>query len=213
MFTGIVEEIGKVVKIEKRSVSFRFSIERPVAFSDIKLGDSLSINGVCLTVAKFDKKSLSFDVIKESLKKTSIGILKSGDKVNLERAIEAGGRFGGHFVTGHIDYSSEIKSMEREGISKKWEVALPKEYKRYIVPKGSVAVDGVSLTVAEVSNDSFIIYLIPHTLEKTTLGLKKKKDTINIEFDMLGKYVAQSKSESKASKVSMDFLKVHGFVE
>lgn len=208
MFTGLIERIGTV---EGQIKGQRFLVSRPSSFDDIKTGDSISVNGVCLTITDLNKKIVSFDVMQESLDRSSLRDLKKGNKVNLERALKATDRLGGHFVSGHIDYKARIENIRIESDSRRLELGLPKEYSKYIVSKGSVAVDGVSLTAGEVYNNRFSIYLIPHTLKITTLGLRKKGDFVNIEMDMLAKLKLKSENEKSASRVSMNFLSEHGF--
>lgn len=212
MFAGLIEEIGVVERLDRYYKSLRLSIRRPATFDDIRMGDSISLNGVCLTITKLDKDIIAFDVIDESLERTNLGHLRRGNKINLERALKIGERVGGHFVTGHIDYKAQIRKVETEGNNTKLEIALPKEYKRYIISKGAVAVDGVSLTVGEAFSDSFLVYLIPYTSEKTTLSLKRKGNVVNIEIDVLAKYTLDYKTEGKDTKVNMSFLKRHGFM-
>jgi len=211
MFTGLVEEIGLVESNKISTKEARISIKRPSSFDDLRIGDSISINGTCLSVIDLNNGVMGFDVMPESLNKTNITDLKSGSKVNLERALRAGDRLGGHFVTGHIDYKAQVSSIIRKSDMVRIEISLPKEYQRYIVSKGSVTIDGVSLTVGEVLKKSFSVYLIPHTLKTTTLGLKKTQDTVNIEVDLLAKYITKSASE-KQSTINTGFLKEHGFL-
>ena len=212
MFTGLIEEIGVVRGLSRSYKSLKLSINKPFSFNDVSIGESVSLNGACLTIAKLDKELITFDVIEESLGRTNLGDLKKGDKVNLERAIKIGQRMGGHFVTGHIDYKAQIKRVDINKDNAKLEITLPQEYKRYVVPKGSISVDGVSLTVGEAFSDRFLVYLIPHTLEGTTLGLRRKGDIVNIEVDMLPKYALKFEGREEASKIDMSFLKEHGFV-
>jgi len=191
MFTGIVEEIGKVAGITKTRVGASLKIKTKSIGADAKLGDSVAINGVCLSVVEIKGDILSFDVIRETLSNTSLGDLKINDPLNLERSLKPDSRMGGHFVTGHIDYKGKIESMIKgsEGIGVK--IYLPEEFSNFVVKKGSVALDGISLTVAEVERKNFTVYLIPHTLKVTTLGNKKKGDFLNIETDLLAKYIAK----------------------
>jgi len=191
MFTGIVEEIGKVSAITKTRAGTLLKVKTKSICADAKLGDSVAINGVCLSVVEIKGDILSFDVIQETLSNTSLGDLKINDPLNLERSLKPDSRMGGHFVTGHIDYKGRIESMIKgsEGIGAK--VSLPEEFSNFVVEKGSVALDGISLTVAEVERKNFTVYLIPHTLKVTTLGNKKKGDSLNIETDLLAKYIAK----------------------
>lgn len=191
MFTGIVEEIGKVAGITKTRVGASLKIKTKSIGADAKLGDSIAINGVCLSVVEIKGDILSFDVIRETLSMTNLGYLKINNPLNLERSLKPDSRMGGHFVTGHIDYKGKIESMIKgsEGIGVK--IYLPEEFSNFVVKKGSVALDGISLTVAEVERKNFTVYLIPHTLKVTTLGSKKKGDSLNIETDLLAKYIAK----------------------
>ncbi len=191
MFTGIVEGIGKVAGITKTRVGVSLKIKAKSIGADAKIGDSIAINGVCLSIVEIKGDILSFDVIQETLLKTNLGCLKINDSLNLERSLKPDSRMGGHFVTGHIDYRGKIESMIKgsEGIGVK--ISLPEEFSNFVVEKGSIALDGISLTVAEVKRRNFTVYLIPHTLKVTTLGSKKKGDSLNIETDLLAKYIAK----------------------
>ncbi|MGJ3507172.1 riboflavin synthase [Enemella sp. A6] len=194
MFTGIVEELGEVVEIRHGADSAVFRIRGPVVVADAEHGASISCNGVCLTVVDFDTESFTVDVMGESLRRSSLGALQPGSAINLERAMAASGRFGGHIVQGHVDGVGTILGRET---ADRWEVvtiALPAELDRYVVEKGSITVDGVSLTVSAVSEPGaaepwFQISLIPTTLELTTLGTKQPGDPVNLEVDVLAKYV------------------------
>ncbi len=191
MFTGIVEEIGKVADITKSHTGASLKIKVKDIGRDAKLGDSIAINGVCLSVVEIKGDILSFDVIQETLSNTSLGDLKINDPLNLERSLKPDSRMGGHFVTGHIDYKGKIEGMIKGSEGTGVKISLPEEFSNFVVKKGSVALDGISLTVAEVGRESFTVYLIPHTLKVTTLGNKKKSDFLNIETDLLAKYIAK----------------------
>ncbi len=189
MFTGIVEELGRVVALEAGQDSARLSVEGPLVTSDAVRGASIAVNGVCLTVVEHDGSRFTVDVMAETLRRSSLGALSAGDPVNLERAMAASGRFGGHIVQGHVDGTATI--IERTP-GDRWEVvrlSLPHQLSRYVVEKGSITVDGVSLTVASVEADAFTVSLIPTTLELTTLGHKGVGDPVNLEVDVLAKYV------------------------
>jgi riboflavin synthase len=201
MFTGIVEELGAVVAIEDQGDAVRLTVEGPLVTTDVRLGDSVAVNGCCLTVAVRDAEQLTFDLMRETLDRTSLGALSEGDRVNLERAVTPTGRLGGHIVQGHVDGTG---ALVRRTPSEHWElieVELPGELARYLVPKGSVTVDGVSLTVVEVSagstteTGSFTVSLIPETLSRTTLGLKQPGDPVNLEVDVIAKYVEKMLQE------------------
>ncbi|WP_407840102.1 riboflavin synthase [Streptomyces sp. DSM 116496] len=189
MFTGIVEELGEVVAVEELAEASRFRLRGPVVTDDAKHGDSIAVNGVCLTVVETGDGEFTADVMQETLNRSSLGALTQGSRVNLERPMALGGRLGGHLVQGHVDGTGEILSRTP---SEHWEivkVALPENLSRYVVEKGSITVDGVSLTVVEAAADWFTISLIPTTLALTTLGIKKPGDPVNLEVDVLAKYV------------------------
>ncbi|MFG3348992.1 riboflavin synthase [Streptomyces sp. NPDC048018] len=189
MFTGIVEELGEVVAVEQLEDASRFRLRGPVVTEGAQHGDSIAVNGVCLTVVEFGDGEFTADVMAETLKRSSLGALEVGSRVNLERPMAVGGRLGGHIVQGHVDGTGTI--LEREP-SEHWEivkVGLPATLARYVVEKGSITVDGVSLTVVEVGDDWFTISLIPTTLALTTLGLKQSGAPVNLEVDVIAKYV------------------------
>ncbi|MCX5180498.1 riboflavin synthase [Streptomyces virginiae] len=189
MFTGIVEELGEVTAVEQLAEASRFRLRGPLVTEDAKHGDSIAVNGVCLTVVETADGEFTADVMQETLNRSSLGALTTGSRVNLERPMALGGRLGGHLVQGHVDGTGEIISRTP---SEHWEivkVALPKNLSRYVVEKGSITVDGVSLTVVEAAADWFTISLIPTTLALTTLGIKQSGDPVNLEVDVLAKYV------------------------
>ncbi|MCX4777073.1 riboflavin synthase [Streptomyces sp. NBC_01264] len=189
MFTGIVEELGEVVAVEELAEASRFRLRGPVVTEDAKHGDSIAVNGVCLTVVETGDGEFTADVMQETFNRSSLGALTQGSRVNLERPMALGGRLGGHLVQGHVDGTGTI--LDRTP-SEHWEivkVALPENLSRYVVEKGSITVDGVSLTVVEAAADWFTISLIPTTLALTTLGIKKPGDPVNLEVDVLAKYV------------------------
>ena len=189
MFTGIVEELGTVAAIEDQGDAIRLTINATTVLDDAHLGDSISVNGCCLTVTTFDAGTWTADVMQETLDKTSLRGVRPGDRVNLERAVTADKRLGGHIVQGHVDGVGEIRRREP---SEHWEVveiSLPDGLGRYLVDKGSITVDGVSLTVVEAGDDSFTVSLIPETLARTTLGLRQAGDRVNLEADVLAKHV------------------------
>jgi riboflavin synthase len=213
MFTGIVEGKGKVLKIEYRGEARRFSIEFPSHLTDVQLGDSISINGVCLTVTERKGLVLKFDLSDETIKKSALGELKEGNLVNLECALKLDGRLGGHFVTGHIDAIGTIIEKRKERDFYKLKIKLPEKLTKYVVPKGSVAIDGISLTVNECRANEILLTLIPYTLEKTTLVDKSAGDHVNIETDILGKYVEKLlKGADRSEGLSLSFLKEHGIL-
>ncbi|GGS38816.1 riboflavin synthase subunit alpha [Streptomyces nojiriensis] len=189
MFTGIVEELGEVTAVEQLEEASRFRLRGPLVTEGAKHGDSIAVNGVCLTVVETADGEFTADVMQETLNRSSLGALTQGSRVNLERPMALGGRLGGHLVQGHVDGTGEIISRTP---SEHWEivkVALPENLSRYVVEKGSITVDGVSLTVVEAAADWFTISLIPTTLALTTLGIKQSGDPVNLEVDVLAKYV------------------------
>ncbi len=190
MFSGIIETTGRVVKIDKKAIPYKISIKSKLATSKIKLGDSIAVEGVCLTVVKKLKDVLTFDAIAETLRCTTLGSLRAGSKVNLERSLVLGDRLHGHFVFGHVDATARLRSRVREGKeSEKLTFAIPPSLRKYLVKKGSIALGGVSLTVGSVGEDSFCVYLVPHTLEVTTLADLPIGSSVNLEIDMLARYV------------------------
>lgn len=189
MFTGIVEERGEVVSVLYQGDSARMVIRADLAIEDAKLGDSISVNGVCLTVAELDGSSFTADVMAETLARTSLGAASSGSPVNLERAMPAHGRLGGHLVQGHVDATGQILQINPAEHWTVVRIALPEQLARYVAEKGSITVDGVSLTVVGVDDDSFTVSLIPTTLRETTLGDREVGDPVNLEIDVIAKYV------------------------
>ncbi|PFN97775.1 riboflavin synthase [Bacillus sp. AFS076308] len=218
MFTGIIEEIGKVAKIQRTANSYVLTIEAEKILQDIHLGDSIAVNGVCLTVTSILGKQFTVDVMPETVKATSLNNIKSGTKINLERAMAAGGRFGGHFVSGHADGTGVIKRKQALENAVYYEIEADPEVLRFVIVRGSVAVDGTSLTVFDVSESSFTLSLIPHTLSETVIGLKGPGDIVNLECDMIGKYVSHfikntgnDMPQKKKSGISQSFLEENGF--
>ena len=217
MFTGIIEEIGTVCRIERGAAGARLTIAAKTVLEDTKLGDSIATNGVCLTVVSMTSDTFSADVMAESLRRSSLGALQSGSPVNLERAMPANGRFGGHIVSGHIDGTGTIASQKREDNAVWVTVRTSTSLLRYIVEKGSIAIDGVSLTVAAVDESSFAVSIIPHTGAQTILLGKKPGETVNLECDVIGKYVEKlltpytSAEKPATSGITMDFLARNGF--
>ena len=189
MFTGIVEELGVVEAIEDQGDAVRLTVRGPLVVSDAGEGDSIAVNGCCLTVVTYDEQVFTADVMKETLDKTSLGAFQRGTRVNLERAVTADKRLGGHIVQGHVDGTGTILARTPSEHWELVEVALPEGLSRYLVDKGSITVDGVSLTVVTVTDKSFTVSLIPETLARTTLGLKQAGDAVNLEVDVIAKYV------------------------
>lgn len=189
MFTGIIEETGRVAAFVQGAGSWQLQIAARLVPADVKLGDSVAVNGCCLTVTNFDAGHLWFDVLEETRRLTNFAQLAPGSLVNLERSLRADSRLGGHFVSGHVDLLGRIEVFEARGKDHYLKVHAPGGFARYLVYKGSVAIDGISLTVADVAGDSFAVWLIPHTLAATNLRGKKAGDPVNLEFDVLAKYV------------------------
>lgn len=213
MFTGIIEEVGRVTGIQHSGSKSFIRIGAQKVLGDVRLGDSIAVNGVCLTVTDFDAESFQADVMNETLSRSSLGSLRIGGLVNLERAMAAGGRFGGHIVSGHIDGCGRITDIKNDGIAVWYTVSADRGIMRYIVEKGSVAVDGISLTVAVVTENSFSVSVIPHTAAQTVLGMKKCGDTVNLENDIIAKYVEKLVGESSRNGgVSMELLAKNGFI-
>lgn len=216
MFTGIVEELGLLRAVRSGADSARLIIEAKKVLEDIRLGDSIAVNGVCLTAVSVGDGVWAADVMAETLKKSNLGALKAGDRVNLERALRLSDRLGGHMVSGHIDGVGTITRLEKRDIATLVTIRAPAEVMRYIISKGSVAIDGISLTVVDFNPESFQVSLIPHTARLTTLGFKREGDTVNLEGDLIGKYVEKLlylRGESgQESKINMSFLAEHGFL-
>ncbi|MDE6666587.1 MAG: riboflavin synthase [Ruminococcus sp.] len=214
MFTGIIEEVGTIQTVQHSGNSSFIKIKAEKVLTDVQLGDSIAVNGVCLTVTEFDKTSFRADVMNETLNRSSLGSLKNGSPVNLERAMSANGRFGGHIVSGHIDGTGIISEIKNDGIAVWYTINTTPEIMRYIIEKGSIAIDGISLTVAKVADSSFSVSIIPHTAEKTVLLYKKNGDIVNLENDIVGKYVEKliQPADEKKSSISMNFLAENGFI-
>ena len=215
MFTGIVEELGSIRSVRRGAASAALSIGASQVLSDLNIGDSVAVNGVCLTATAVDAGGFTADVMHETLKRTNLGALVPGSPVNLERAMAAGGRFGGHIVSGHIDGVGTITRTRRDDNAVWYTVAAPPEALRYIVEKGSIAIDGISLTVASVETDRFSVSLIPHTAAVTILGEKRPGDVVNLETDIIGKYVERLMQPKHPvqpqSKITLEFLAQNGF--
>lgn len=213
MFTGLIIEMGEITSVKMRSGGAVLSLKAREAASSAKLGDSISVNGVCLTVIEKNSDLLSFDLSDETLRSTNLGRLKRRDRVNLEMSLSPDSKIGGHFVTGHVDAVGTMRSKVNIGDMLKIEISAPQKVMNFIIEKGSVAVDGISLTVVDVLNDGFTVVIIPHTAKLTTIGFKGTGDTVNIETDILGKYVAKflNKDEGKDSGL-MKALTEGGYV-
>jgi riboflavin synthase len=208
MFTGIVEEVGTVKSLH----SGRLTVSAPGILKGTKPGDSIAVNGTCLTVTTISGNTFSMDIMPETLRRTNLEGLRPGDRVNLERALAADGRFGGHFVQGHVDGTGRVSSMTPEAEALLMKIAAPSDIMRYVVEKGFIAVDGVSLTVAYCDADSFTVSLVPFTQQHTTLGRKQPGDAVNLEVDIIAKYVEKLRGESGKQGVTLEFLGKHGYL-
>lgn len=215
MFTGIIEEIGKIIKVQRTAGSSFIEIQAEKVLTDAHIGDSIAVNGVCLTVTDMTNDTFRTDVMNETLSRSSLGSLVSGNMVNLERAMAANGRFGGHIVSGHIDGTGIITDVKNDGIAVWYTISVEDSLLRYIVEKGSIAIDGISLTVAKVTNSTFSVSIIPHTASETTLSMKKTGDIVNLENDIIGKYIERliktSEPHTRSSNITMEFLAKNGF--
>lgn len=221
MFTGIIEEKGTIAGIQKGAKSSILTIQGNVIFGDLRLGDSVAVNGVCLTASSIRGNTFTADVMHETLDRSGLGSLRQGSHVNLERAMAAMGRFGGHIVSGHIDGTGTITDIKKDDNAVWYTIKAPSPIMRYIVEKGSITIDGISLTVADVDSSSFKVSIIPHTALVTTLGERKTGDSVNLENDIIGKYVEKllgpagdnngSSAQSEGGGLTMEFLMKHGF--
>ena len=189
MFTGLVREVGEVAWLRSTDQTVQLLIKAPRRAARARIGESVAVNGCCLTVTAHREGQVMFDLLAESLERTNFGRLKPGSAVNLERALRVDGRLGGHFVQGHVDCTAEVVGLEEKGSDLRLDIAVPPAFARYVVFKGSIAINGVSLTVAAVKGDRFSVWIIPHTLENTNLGDLERGDSVNLEFDILAKYV------------------------
>lgn len=209
MFTGIIEEIGTVVNLQKGVKSSRITISGDKIFDDLKIGDSVSVNGMCSTATEISNKTFTADIMAESMRRTNLGSLRKGSRVNLERAMQLNGRFGGHIVSGHIDGTGVVISQVREDNAIWVTIGTEDNIMHYIIEKGSITIDGISLTVARVYSDAFAVSIIPHTAGETTLLTKKSGEKVNLECDIVGKYI--EKLVKKESNITLDFLKENNF--
>lgn len=213
MFTGLIEDTGVVISLQRRGEAGVLAVETSLPTADIAIGDSVAVNGACLTVTARNLRTLTFDVSPESFSRTTTGKLSSGSRVNLERAMRLGDRLGGHIVSGHIDCAGQLVSSENRSGNHQLKFTLPPEYARYLVEKGSVAIDGISLTVNSFSQEGFSVNIIPHTYSNTTLVQLKVGDRVNIETDIIGKYVERLTSPWKSGGgLSMKTLAENGFI-
>lgn len=216
MFTGLVEELGKVKTVARGTLSVRLTVSARAITGDVKLGDSIAVNGTCLTVVDFGDSWFTADVMPETVDRTALAGLRAGDTVNLERTLRVGDRLAGHIVNGHVDGVGVIRAKQQRDNAVVIRIEASPDVLRYIVKKGSVAIDGISLTVVEVGDNWFTVSLIPHTASVTTLGIKGPGDPVNLENDIIGKYVEKlmglgsTKSGNQAG-LTVDFLQQHGF--
>ncbi|MBI4559480.1 MAG: riboflavin synthase [Candidatus Hydrogenedentes bacterium] len=207
MFTGIIEEVGAV----SRRSGADLEILAKTVLENLRLGDSISIDGTCLTVVALNANSFVVQLSPETLARTTLSRLQPGSGVNLERSLAVGDRMGGHFVLGHVDGVGQVERIRRQDEFSRWRFRAPSEVARYLVPKGSIAVDGISLTVVEPTKDTFDVAIIPATLAKTTLGSKRVGDPVNMEADMIGKHIYHFLKATPKESISRDFLARHGF--
>jgi riboflavin synthase len=213
MFTGIIQAVGRIARLEPRGGDVRLVVDTTsLDMADVALGDSISVAGVCLTVIAFDATSFAADVSNETLSHTTLGKHKAGDTVNLEKALRLADRLGGHLVSGHVDGAGKVVSVVPDGRSQRWTFEVPSDLARYIAHKGSVCIDGTSLTVNEVNGHRFGVNLIPHTVEHTTFAARRAGDGVNIEVDVVARYVERLLSSGDTPRLDEAFLKRHGFV-
>ena len=207
MFTGITEELGKVSLLQPN----KLVVKARKVLEGTGIGDSVSVNGACLTVVEFGSDYFGVEVVPETMRRTNLGLLKVGDEVNLERPLALGGRLGGHLVQGHVDERGKVVSIRPEGDAANMHFQVPREVMRYVVVKGFIAIDGISLTVVERDETSFTVSVIPHTRQNTTLGKRRVGDTVNLEVDIIAKYV-EALTQSPGKGVTAEFLQEHGFL-
>lgn len=212
MFTGIVEEIGVIQRIQKGAKSSILTIKGNIIFDDLRLGDSVAVSGVCLTASSYSKDTFTADIMHETLNRSSLSNLKMGSHVNLERAMQANGRFGGHMVSGHIDGTGTIVKIKKDDNAVWYTIKANDQILKFIVEKGSIAVDGISLTVAEVTSQSFSVSIIPHTIKATILSEKFVGDHVNLENDIVGKYIHKLISYGQGhNSITNEFLREFGY--
>ena len=215
MFTGIIEDKGKVIRVEPRGQMKRLTVEVPMGLTEIHLGDSINVNGACLTVVEKKGLGIGLDLSLETLQRSTLGEVQEGEEVNLERALRLADRLGGHIVTGHIDGMGVVTEQSREGDFVRLRIRIGGSVSKYVVRKGSIAIDGISLTVNECQGEEIGMTLIPYTLEKTTLLRKRVGDRVNVETDILGKYVEKllGRADAKTGVLDWVTLREHGFLK
>ncbi len=211
MFTGLVEEIGTVKNVKPLGGGLKITIAAQKVIEDFQIGDSINVNGTCQTVVKFTKDQFEVEAVEETLKKTNLGKLKLNEKVNLERSLTLNKRLGGHFVTGHVDTTGKILNIKELSTSYLVDISYPKEFNKYLINVGAIAIDGISLTVANFDEEKFTVSIIPHTWKVTNLADRTIGSEINLEFDVLGKYVARLLNKEKQSNITEEWLKQNGF--
>jgi len=217
VFTGIVEGLGSIAGVVSHGKGLKFSIRPDFPLEDPKVGESIAVNGVCLTATAISEKQFTADVSPETLSRTTLGELQKGSRVNLERAVRPSDRLGGHIVSGHIDTVGRVKQVQREGDFTIFTFSIPDILDKYIIEKGSIAIDGISLTVNSCWRGGFSVAIIPHTAQQTTMGFRKGGDKVNIEVDVIGKYIeklltAGRNSEGQHGRIDARFLAKHGFI-
>ncbi len=214
MFTGLIEEMGQVAQARKTHAGLTITITAKKMIENMKIGDSIAVNGVCLTVVRFNAKTFSADVMHESLNRSSLKRFKLGQKVNLEKSLTLSTPLGGHLVTGDVECEGKIVAIEAQGFAQAYTILLPESYTKYVVEKGRIALDGASLTVASVHKNRFTVMLIPHTQKMITLGESRVGDSVNVETDLIGKFVektGQAENVAPATNITAQFLAEHGF--
>lgn len=212
MFTGIIEEVGTIASVQRSGMSIQMNISAKTILEDVHIGDSIAVNGVCLTVVSFTSSSFAVDVMPETIKATSLQSVKNGSPVNLERAMASNGRFGGHFVSGHIDGTGTIVGKRREANAVYYTIETTPQLLRYCIQKGSIAIDGTSLTIFGLNDTSLMISLIPHTLSYSVVGQKGIGEIVNIECDLVGKYIERFMTTTKKSSITEGFLRDNGYM-